>query len=290
MRIVAAGASGFLGQPLIARLRAAGHEVIQLVRRPATASGQLSWDPARPLRLPEDTDAVVNIGGAGVGDHRWSEAYKRELWTSRVQPTETIARAVAEQGVPVLLNGSAIGYYGDRGEEALPEDAAPGDEFLSRLAIAWEEAAEPARTAARVAILRTGLPFDRSGGMLKPLMLPFSLGLGGRFGDGRAWMPWISLSDWLRAVEFLLTGEVDGPVNLVGPTPATNADFARELAAVLHRPALLPIPRSPVRLAMGEFADEAYKSFKVIPAVLEQAGFVWEHPTIGAALRAAVKR
>jgi uncharacterized protein (TIGR01777 family) len=291
MRIVAAGVSGFLGSPLLARLRSAGHEVTQLVRREPTSRDQQRWNPASgEVRLPDGTDAVVNLAGAGVGDHRWTDSYRAELRSSRIGPTATLAKAVAAQGIPLLLNGSAIGGYGDRGDEILTEASSlSGSTFLGQLSIDWEAAALTAKPA-RVVVLRTGLPLDRKGGLLQPMVLPFSLGLGGKLGDGKQWMPWVSLEDWLRTVMFLLEKDtVDGPVNVVGPTPATNADFTSAFGSLLHRPTIMPLPRAALRVIIGEFAEEAYRSFRVVPQVLNGAGFIFKHQTIRAALEAGLK-
>jgi uncharacterized protein (TIGR01777 family) len=290
MRIVVAGASGFLGQPLIARLRAEGHQVTQLVRREPAAEGQLRWDPARPIRLPEGTEAVVNLCGAGVGDHRWTASYRKLLLGSRIMPTTTLAEAVAAQGVGVLVNASGVGGYGDRGDEEITEEAPiMTGSFIGDMCWDWEAAAQLARPA-RVVVLRTGLPLHRSGGLLKPLVLAFKLGVGGKFGSGRQWLPWVSREDWLRAVIFALTQDVlDGPVNVAGPTSATNAEFTKELGSLLHRPTLMPIPRFGVRLLIGEFADEAFKSAREVPEALLRAGFEFQHRTVRDALEVALR-
>jgi uncharacterized protein len=291
MRIVTAGVSGFLGRPFVARLRAAGHEVIQLVRRAPASPIEQQWDPSTgDVRLPDGTDAVVNLCGAGVGDHRWTGSYREVLYRSRIDPTRTLAKAVRAQGVPTLVNGSAIGAYGDRGDDLLTEESARDTtSFLGKLSTDWEDAALTAKPA-RVVLLRSGLPLDRRGGLLRPLVLPFSLGLGGRLGSGKQWMPWMSLEDWLRAADFALANEaLSGPVNLVGPQPATNADFTAEFGRALHRPTVMILPRLPLHIAVGEFIDEAFKSFKVVPEALSRAGFTFQHPTIADALRAALR-
>jgi uncharacterized protein len=292
MRIVAAGVSGFLGRPLLARLRAGGHEVIQLVRREPQGPDELRWDPSSgAVRLPDGTQAVVNLAGAGVGERRWTDSYRALLRSSRIEPTTTLARAVKAQGVPMLVNASAIGAYGDHGDEVITE-ATPTDResFLGRLSADWEAAAFQAEPA-RVVVLRTGLPLHRKGGLLQPMVLPFSLGFGPRLGDGKQWMPWVSLEDWLRAVHFVLNEDtLSGPVTVVGPTPATNAEFTSEFGRVLKRPTILSVPRLPLRVAVGGFADEAFKSFRAVPEALNRAGFGFHHATIGEALEAALKR
>lgn len=289
MRIVAAGVSGFLGRPLVAQLRAAGHDVTRLVRREPQGPDELRWDPSSGgVRLPDGTDAVVNLGGAGVGDHRWTDSYRALIRSSRIEPTTTIAKAVKSQGVRTLVNASGLRPHGDKViTEATPIEK---DSFLNRVSAEWEDAAFQAEPA-RVVVLRTGLPLHRSGGLLKPMVLPFSLGLGGKFGDGKQWMPWVSLEDWLRVAVFALTQEaLSGPVNVVGPTPATNAEFTSEFGRVLKRPTIMPLPRLPLRVAVGEFADEAFQSFRAVPQVLNQAGFGFHHATVGEALKAAFRR
>ncbi|MEV6971468.1 TIGR01777 family oxidoreductase [Hamadaea sp. NPDC051192] len=290
MRIVVAGASGFLGQPLIAHLRSAGHQVTQLVRREPGRPGQVRWDPTKPVRLPDETGAVVNLCGAGVGDHRWTTAYKELIYSSRIVPTTTLATAVREQDVPLLVNASGVAAYGDRGDEVLTDDSATvtGD-FLADLSVDWEGAAMTAAPA-RVAILRTGLPLHRSGGLLKPLLLAFKLGVGGKLGSGRQWLPWISRTDWLRAIGHIIaTEELAGPVNLAGPEAATNAEFTTTLGGLLHRPTIMPIPEFGVRLLVGEFANEAFKSTRMVPEALRRTGFDFEHRTIREGLTAALR-
>jgi uncharacterized protein (TIGR01777 family) len=234
---------------------------------------------------------VVNLCGVGVGDHRWTDSYRALIRSSRVDPTRTLARAVREQGVRTLVNASGIGAYGDCGDEVITEATPPETtSFLGKISEDWEAAAFSAAPA-RVVVLRTGLPLDRRGGLLQPMMLPFSLGLGGKLGNGKQWMPWVSFEDWQRAAAYALTEEVvSGPVNVVGPTPATNADFTAEFGRLLKRPTIMPLPRFALRTALGEFADEAFKSFRALPEALTTAGFSFHHPTVRAALEAGIKR
>ncbi|GGK87858.1 TIGR01777 family oxidoreductase [Mangrovihabitans endophyticus] len=297
MRILMAGSSGFLGTALAARLRAHGHDVTRLVRRTAQQPDEVSWRPAEGRLDPAvvaAADAVINLAGAGVGDQRWTPRYKSLIRSSRVDSTGTIARAVrqvSDQDRPrTLLQGSAIGWYGSTDDRRVTEDAPAGSTFLADVCRVWEAAARPAEDAgARVVLLRTGLPLDADGGLLKPQMLPFRLGIGGKFGRGRQWMSWIALADWLDAVEFLLDrDDVAGPVNVVGPDPVTNAAFADTFARLLHRPAIMPIPPVALRVALGEFAAEATRSQRVMPGALTKAGFTWAHPTIESALRSAL--
>ncbi|CPU03722.1 TIGR01777 family protein [Mycobacteroides abscessus] len=289
-RIVIAGSSGVIGSALVASLRSANHTVVRLVRRDPMGPDERRWDPASGQIEPgalDGADAVVNMCGVGVGDKRWSGAYKQEIYDSRVIPTEVLARAVAEAGVPVLINASAVGYYGDSGDRIIDETASSGTSFLARVCLDWEAAtAEAAQAGARVVIVRTGLVLSPAGGLFGRSRPLFSLGLGARLGNGRWYMPWISLEDHIRALEFALAEPaLSGPVNLTGPAPVTNAEFTAALGRVLHRPTLLVAPQFALSLIFGEFADaELTSSMRVIPAVLEQHGFEFEHHTIGEAL------
>ncbi|MFI6757926.1 TIGR01777 family oxidoreductase [Micromonospora sp. NPDC050417] len=297
MRILAAGASGFLGSRLVDRLRADGHEVVQLVRRPATDPGQVRWDPAAGQLDPAalaGTDVVVNLAGAGVGDHRWNDRYRELLRTSRVDTTRTLAESIAAlpstERPGVLLNASAIGWYGDTGDRAVTEESPAGEGFLADMCRVWEAATGPAEDAGvRVVRLRTGYVLHRDAGFLKPQLLPFRLGIGGPLAGGRQWMPWISLADWLAAVKFLLAREdLAGSVNVVGPEPVTNAEFTRELGAAVHRPAVLPVPSFALRILLGGLAVEALTSARVRPGVLPRTGFTYQHPNLRSALHAAL--
>ncbi len=295
-----AGSSGFLGTHLRRRLMEDGHEIVQLVRREPTAHDQRRWWPERGELDPsavEGADAVINLAGAGVGDRRWNASYKDVLRSSRIDSTKTISATLA--GLPsgqrpgVLLNGSAIGFYGDTGDTAVDEDSDPGTGFFPDLCRAWEAATTPAADAdVRVALLRTGFPLDRDGGLLKPLLIPFRLGIGGKLGNGRQWLPWISMPDWLSAVDFVLRrSDIAGPVNLVGPDPVRNADFSKALATALHRPSIAPVPTFALRLVIGEFAIEAVTSQRVLPGVLKQRGFEFhDHDLTSALLTALHKR
>ncbi|MEU1753844.1 TIGR01777 family oxidoreductase [Micromonospora matsumotoense] len=297
MRILMAGVSGFLGTRLVDRLTGDGHQVTRLVRRSPRNPDEQRWDPAAGQLDPAvvaGADAVVNLAGAGVGDKRWTDDYRRVIRSSRVDSTTTLAVTIA--GLPaadrprVLLNSSAVGWYGNTGDRVVEEDAPAGDGFLADVCRVWEAATRPAEDAGvRVVRLRTGLPLHRDGGLLKPQLLPFKLGIAGKLGSGRQWLPWISLRDWLDATVFLLTAEeIAGPVNVVGPHPVTNAEFTRELARQLHRPAIVPIPALALKAALGGFAQEALTSTRVLPGVLTRAGFPWTHPALPAALHAAL--
>lgn len=292
-----AGASGFLGTRFADRLRRQGHDVTRLVRRPARDPGEVPWKPSAgelDPALVAAADAVVNLAGAGVGDKRWTAGYKNQIRSSRLDTTGTIARTIAhlpEADRPkVLLQASAVGWYGDTGDRKVTEDAPAGTGFLADLCRVWEAAARPAEDAGtRVVLLRTGLPLDEHGGLLKPQMLPFRLGVGGKLAGGRQWVPWIALEDWLRAAVFLLDrDDIAGPVNVVGPEPVTNATFTEVFGRLLHRPTVMPIPGFALRLALGGLAGEALKSQRVMPGVLSAAGFDWAHATLESALRAAL--
>jgi uncharacterized protein (TIGR01777 family) len=297
MRILMAGASGFLGTRLADRLRASGHDVTRLVRRPASEAGEITWEPSQGRLDPAAVaaaDAVINLAGAGVGDHRWTPRYKSLIRSSRIDNTGTIARAVRQlppaDRPRTLLQASAVGWYGDTGDREVTEEEPAGRTFLADVCRVWEAAARPAEDAGtRVVPMRTGLVLDPGAGLLKPLLLPFRLGGGARIDTGRQWMPWIALSDWMDAAEFLLNhDEVSGPANLVGPNPVTNAEFTRALGRAVHRPAVLIVPSLVIRAALGEFGGEVRNSQRVLPAVLERAGFRFTHAHIDSALRSAL--
>jgi uncharacterized protein (TIGR01777 family) len=297
MRILLAGASGFLGTALARRLAASGHTLVRLIRREPSNAGEVRWDPGAGILDADvlaDVDAVINLAGAGVGDHRWTAAYKQTLRDSRLDTTRTLARALATNAdrPRVLLNASAVGFYGDTGDRAVDEQSPPGQGFLTDICRDWEAATAPAAEAGvRVVLLRTGLPLSARGGLLKPLILPFRLGVGGRLGSGRQYLPWISLADWESAMEFLLgRDDIAGPVNITGPAPVTNAEFTRALGRAMHRPAVVPVPGFALSLVLGEFSHETLVSQRVLPAVLRTHGFTFAHDTVAAALAEALDR
>ncbi|WP_327141173.1 TIGR01777 family oxidoreductase [Nocardia sp. NBC_01327] len=297
MKVVVAGSSGLIGTALVAALRRDGHDVTRLVRRPANARDEFRWDPARAdldERALRGADAVVNLCGAGIGRRRWNGSYKQELRDSRIVPTDVLASAAAAAGVPTLVNASGVHYYGgDSGDRIVTETSPAGTGFLAGLCRDWEAAAQPAAEAGvRTILLRSAVVLARHGGMLGMLYPLYFLGLGGRLGSGRQYVPWISLDDEIGAILFALTEDsLSGPVNMVGPAPVTNAEFTRALGRALHRPTPLMVPAFALRMTVGEFADEGIlHGPRAIPTALEEAGYSFQHPTIGAALAATVGR
>ncbi|MCV7433080.1 TIGR01777 family oxidoreductase [Mycolicibacterium bacteremicum] len=288
--IAVAGSSGLIGSALTTTLRAAEHRVLRLVRRAPSGADEVFWDPDSG-RLDIDAltgvDAVINLCGVGVADQRWSGAFKQSLRDSRIGPTEVLAAAVAEVGIPLLINASAVGFYGDTRNRMVDETAPRGDGFLAQLCADWEASTAAASDAgARVVLLRTGLVLSPSGGMLSRLRPIFGLGLGARLGNGRQYFPWISLEDVIRAIRFALRHDaLSGPVNLTGPAPVTNGEFTAAFGRALHRPTPMIVPGFALRAALGEFADEGLLAGqRAIPAALERAGFVFAHNTVGEAL------
>lgn len=288
--IAIAGSSGLIGSALVSALRAADHRVVRIVRRAPVHADELFWNPdagefdAGALR---GIDAVVNLCGVQVGRKRWSGAFKQSLRDSRIEPTEVLAGAVVEAGVPVMVNASAVGYYGNTRERITDESAPPGEGFLAQLCRDWEAATVPAqRAGVRVVLARTGLVFARSGGILSRLRPLFSIALGARLGNGRQYMPWVSLEDEVRALLFaIFHDDLAGPVNLTGPAPVTNAEFTTALGRAVNRPTPLIVPGFVLRTALGEFADEGVLGGqRAIPAALERAGFQFHHHTVGEAL------
>jgi uncharacterized protein (TIGR01777 family) len=297
-RVLVSGASGLIGTSLEGRLRARGHGVCRLVRRPARSGDEISWDPARgilPVRELEGFDAVVHLAGENVAAGRWTDARKAAIRESRVQGTVLLARRLAELDRPpsVLVSASAIGFYGDRGEELLDETMPPGDGFLARTCVEWEACADPARAAGiRVVHPRIGVVLATQGGALARMLMPFRLGLGGRLGSGRQWMSWIALDDLVFVLESAIFDErLVGPVNAVAPEPVRNADFTRVLARILGRPALAPVPAFALRALAGGLADELLlASIRVAPRALERCGFRHARPTLEEALASLLRK
>jgi uncharacterized protein (TIGR01777 family) len=292
------GATGLIGHALVERLRASGRRVRRLVRsRRPESPDDIVWDPMRDVLAPHDlegVEAVVHLAGEPIAQ-RWTTARRHAIRESRVRGTALLARVLAklEKKPSVLLSGSAVGIYGDRGDEAVAEDSAPGTDFLSGVAREWEDAAGTAKEAGiRVVLLRTGIVLSPQGGALEKLLPPFRLGVGGPLGSGRQWMSWIALHDHLRAMEHALaTTGLHGPVNLVAPNPVTNAEFAATLGRVLGRPALVPVPSFALELLYGEMARATLLAGqRVLPKALLRSGFKFEHPTLEQALRFELAR
>lgn len=298
MRVLISGASGLLGSALRRALQAAGHETVALVRRPPGAN-QAQWDPNQPLDPAKltDCDAVVHLAGKNIAG-RWTEQFKREVLQSRVRSTLTLATAVAEsyrqKGQPrVFLCASGAGYYGSRGDEVLTEESPAGQGFLAEVCKQWEAAACAASEAGvRVVKLRTGVVLASDGGAVKPMLLPFQLGLGGRVGSGQQYWSWISLDDEIGVMLFILQNDsLRGPVNAVGPAPVRNAEFVRALGKALHRPTIFPLPEWVVKTLLGEMGEELLlTSARVIPAKLTAAGYRFSHCDLQQALQAALHR
>lgn len=299
LTIAISGSSGLIGTALTTRLRADGHTVMPMVRTTAR-EGEIHYDPRAGQLDPEHligVDAIVHLAGAGIGDRRWTAAYRREILESRTLSTSLIARSMAEvvnRGGPrTLLSGSAIGFYGATDDQELNERSDAGDGFLADVCQEWEAATSPADDAGiRVAHLRTGIVLSPAGGALKKLLPLFRFGLGGRMGSGRQWQSWISIDDQVGAIAFLLTADISGPVNLTAPTPVTNSEFTKVLAEALSRPALLPIPSFGPRLLLGRDLADAllFTGQRVLPERLTEAGFSFEHSTLAEAFASLLRR
>ncbi len=296
MRVLVSGSHGLIGSALVETLSGAGHDVVRLVRG-QPGPGEASWDPAAgriDLAPLEGLDAAVHLAGVPLGERRWTEEQKARIQDSRVDSTRLLAETLARlEPVPaVLVSGSAVGYYGDRGDEVLDEGSPPGSGFLAGLCAAWEGATLAAEEAGtRVVHLRTGIVQSRRGGALAKQLPLFRLGLGGRLGHGRQWLSWISLADEVGVIMHALADPgLSGAVNSTSPRPVTNAEYTRTLARVLGRPALLAVPAPALSLALGQemAAEMALVSQRVLPRKLEAAGYPFRHPDLEAALRAAL--
>jgi uncharacterized protein (TIGR01777 family) len=294
VRILVSGSSGLVGSALVPSLGTGGHQVVRLVRTPPTAgTAGILWDPARGVldaASLEGFDAMVHLAGEALVPGRWNAARKARIRDSRVGGTRLLAETITRLARPpqVFLCASAVGYYGNRGDELLREDAPPGRDYLAEVCRAWEEAAEPAaRKGTRVVQHRFGVILSPKGGALRKMLPPFRLGVGGRLGDGRQYMSWITLDDVLGGIEHaLLTPELKGPVNTVAPHPRTNAEFTDSLGRVLGRPTIFPMPAFAARVAFGEVADALLlASQRVEPARLLASGYRFRHPDLEPALR-----
>ncbi len=289
MRILIAGASGLIGTALTRSLRAGGHDVAALVRRRPAGPDEFEWAPSEH-RIDDaamtGTDAVINLSGAGIGDKRWTAGRVAEIRDSRVQATQTLTAAMARADRPpaVFLSQSASGYYGDAGPVVLRENAPAGDSTLARICLDWEAAAHEAPADVRVVTPRTGVVFSQSGGALGRLLPLLRLGVGGPLGNGRQYWPWVTLPDVAGAFEFLLTAPLSGPVNLCAPESADVNALVAGLAGALHRPAVFRVPAPVLRVVLGQLADELLlASQRMEPAVLAEAGFNWQHPSVAQA-------
>jgi uncharacterized protein (TIGR01777 family) len=289
-RILISGASGLIGFALVPSLESHGYEVTRLVRRATQSSNETQWDPTNPI-LPEIVsgfDAVIHLSGESITG-RWTAGKKTRIRDSRVVSTTNLSEALAKADSPpkTFLCASATGYYGSRGDEVLTEESVPGAGFLPQACVEWESATSPAMNAGiRTVNLRTGIVLSREGGALKPMLLPFRLGFGGRVGSGRQWWSWIHIDDFIAAVHHILQNESGkGPANMVSPDPVTNADFTTTLGKALKRPAILPVPAFAARIALGQLADEALlASARVQPKKLLDSGFQFKFPQLGVAL------
>ncbi|MBA3433159.1 MAG: TIGR01777 family protein, partial [Actinobacteria bacterium] len=290
MKVAVSGASGLIGSALLPALGASGHEVIRLVRRTPERSNEIAWDPEEgsiDVEGLRGVDAVVNLSGATIG-HRWNDGRKAEILESRVSSTSLLARTMAELDVrpSVLVCAGGIGIYGNRDDEILTEESELGSGFLAEVGTAWEEAAEPARTAGvRVVNFRQGIVLSSEGGALQRMLTPFKLGVGGRVGSGKQWWSWVSLNDLVAGYRFALETDLAGPVNLASPNPVTSAHFVKALGRALHRPTVFPLPAFAVKAAFGEMGEAVLlEGQRVLPARLLDAGFAFSYPELDSAL------
>lgn len=290
-RIAISGSSGLIGTALVGHLKSEGHTVQRLVRRAPVASDEVQWDPQTgfvDLAPLAGVDAIIHLAGVGVGDKRWTKKFKSEILNSRLLGTTAIAKAVAELKPQVFISASAIGWYGESGNRAVVETDRAGDDFLAAVCREWESAADLAGDV-RIVKIRTGLVLDPTGGALGKMLPLFRLGFGGKLGSGKQWWSWITLHDQIRAIVFALENPISGAVNVTSPNPVTNQEFTSALARALHRPALFPAPAFALKIALGGFSSEVLGSKKVIPHVLQEAGFNWDYPHITEALNQLVQ-
>lgn len=295
--IAISGSSGLVGSALVGALEARGHEVRRIVRRAPERPTDIAWDIDHgtiDAARCAGVQAVVHLAGENLAQ-RWTSGARRRIRESRVTGTLALSRALAALDTKprVLLSGSAVGVYGDRGDEILDESSTPGNDFLAEVCVAWEAATAPASEAGiRVVLLRSGIVLSQAGGALAKMLTPFKLGVGGHVGSGRQWISWMSVDDYPRVVNMLLANEaMAGPVNVVSPNPVTNAEFSRMLARVLGRPSIFTVPKFALELAMGDMArDTILASQRVLPRRLLESGFEFRQPTIEAALRAELTR
>ncbi|WP_460046867.1 TIGR01777 family oxidoreductase [Pseudomonas sp. S2_H01] len=293
MHILLTGGTGLIGRRLCRHWRDQGHQLTVLSRKPEDVP-RLCGAGVRGIAHPDDisdqtVDAVINLAGAPIADRPWTRKRKMLLWDSRITLTEQLITWLErrEQKPRVLISGSAVGWYGDGGERELDESSAPvSEDFASRLCIAWEETAQRAEgLGIRVVLLRTGLVLARDGGMMQRLLPPFKLGMGGPIGNGRQWMPWVHIDDQIAAIDFLLNrDDAQGPYNVCAPSPVRNRDFAKTLAAILHRPAFMPMPAFALKVLMGELSILLLGGQRASPSRLQAAGFTFRFTDLHAAL------
>lgn len=279
-----------IGSALVGHLKSEGHTIQRLVRRPVVSPDEVLWNPNTgevDLAALEGVDAVIHLAGANVGDKRWSKKYRAEILNSRLLGTNTIATAVSKLKPDVFISSSAIGWYGETGNRAVTEDDRPGDDFLAAVCKEWEAAADTAADTRTVKI-RTGLVLEPTSGAMGKMLPLFKFGLGGKLGSGKQWWSWITLHDQLKAICYLLEKDVEGPVNLVAPNPATNQEFTAALARALRRPALIPVPGFALRIVLGGFSSEILGSKRVTPKKLVDSGFQFDYPHLAPALSALI--
>lgn len=289
-RIAITGASGMIGSALLGHLKSEGHTVQRLVRRPVVSPDEVFWNPKTgevDLAPLEGVDAVIHLAGANVGDKRWSKKYRAEILNSRLLGTNTIATAVGKLKPQVFISSSAIGWYGETGNRSVTEDDRPGDDFLAAVCKEWESAADTA-SGSRVVKIRTGLVLEPTSGALGKMLPLFKLGVGGKLGNGKQWWSWITLHDQIKAICYLLEKDLEGPINLVSPNPATNQEFTAALARALRRPALIPVPGFALKIALGGFSSEILGSKRVLPKKLTDSGFEFDYPHLAPALAALI--
>lgn len=295
MRIVIAGGTGFLGAPLVAALAADGHDLVVLSRRPDAGGRTLPWQPDGTTgawaRAVDGAGAVVNLSGESIAGRRWTPAQKQRILDSRVLATRSLAAAIRAAANPpaVLLNGSAVGYYGPHGDDVVTESTPHGTDFLASVCVRWEnEAAAAASGRTRVVCIRTGLVLEKDGGALPQMLPPFRFGVGGPVGSGRQYWPWIHRADWIALARWTIeSSALSGPVNATAPEPVTNRDFARALGRVMHRPSFMPAPAIALRLLLGEMADALLLTGqRAVPAKATRAGFPFKYPALAGALQA----
>lgn len=299
MKILISGSHGLVGSALVKSLTTASHEVIRLVRhQPHYGRLEIGWDPKRGVidkEHLEGIDVVIHLAGENIGEGRWTKEKKQAILDSRIKGTTLLSETLATLHHPpsVFLSASAVGYYGNRGDELLTESSSPGDDFLAHVCREWEKATAPAaQKGIRTVLTRSGLILDENGGALAKMLTPFRMGIGGRIGDGKQWMSWIALDDVVGAIQFLIHDRfVNGPVNFVTPHPVTNAEFTKTLGSVLSRPTFLPVPAFGVRLAFGEMGEALLLGGqRVEPAVLESRGFAFNWPRLELALKHVLHR